>query len=93
MNYNKDITLRELFHADLYEGMYVQSFGNTDYIYRVVMRDVIYLRTSHRVVSGLLIVDNCPTLVHGGRCFCETIHTRELNIDYIRNYKLIELGI
>lgn len=34
-NYNSDITIRELNREDLYDGIFVQSFGNTDFIYRL----------------------------------------------------------
>lgn len=35
MNYNSDITIRELSRHDLYDGIIVQSFGNTDCIYKL----------------------------------------------------------
>lgn len=38
-NCNKDITTRVYKKEDLYDGMFIQSFGNKDYIYKITIND------------------------------------------------------
>ena len=49
-NCNKDITTRVYKKEDLYDGMFIQSFGNKDYIYKITINDdKYYYSTSHRI--------------------------------------------
>jgi hypothetical protein len=49
-NCNKDITTRVYKKEDLYDGMFIQSFGNKDYIYKITINDdKYYYSTAHRI--------------------------------------------
>ena len=51
-NCNKDITTRVYKKEDLYDGMFIQSFGNKDYIYKITINDdKYYYSTSHRLFT------------------------------------------
>ena len=55
-NFNKDITTRVYKKEDLYDGMFIQSFGNKDYIYKITINDdKYYYSTSHRTPDGKFI--------------------------------------
>ncbi len=55
-NCNKDITTRVYKKEDLYDGMFIQSFGNKDYIYKITINDdKYYYSTSHRISDGKFI--------------------------------------
>lgn len=52
-NFNKDITTRVYKKEDLYDGMFIQSFGNKDYIYKITINDdKYYYSTSHRIFNN-----------------------------------------
>ena len=58
-NCNKDITTRVYKKEDLYDGMFIQSFGNKDYIYKITINDGrYYYSTTHRIVEESLIDSN-----------------------------------
>ena len=101
-NFNKDITTRVYKKEDLYDGMFIQSFGNKDYIYKITINDdKYYYSTSHRICSGSSSVNNGANHFinyfkedsDGYITWCETFWTRKLNKDTKREDILIELGI
>ena len=101
-NCNKDITTRVYKKEDLYDGMFIQSFGNKDYIYKITINDdKYYYSTSHRICSGSSSVNNGANHFinyfkedsDGYINWCETFWTRKLNKDTKREDILIELGI
>jgi hypothetical protein len=55
-NCNKDITTRVYKKEDLYDGMFIQSFRNEDYIYKITINDdKYYYSTTHRISDGKFI--------------------------------------
>ena len=55
-NCNKDITTRVYKKEDLYDGMFIQSFGNKDYIYKITINDGRYYYSyAHRILDGKFI--------------------------------------
>ena len=103
-NCNKDITTRVYKKEDLYDGMFIQSFGNKDYIYKITINDdKYYYSTSHRICSGSssvnriaidkLEINYFKEDSDGYITWCETFWTRKLNKDTKREDILIELGI
>jgi hypothetical protein len=97
-NYNESVTVRVLSRNELYIGRYVQSFGNTTFIYKIVAisNDKLELESAYRMWNGVFELDteyeNTQYLYDFNR-LCETVHTQELNIDTIRDNKLNLLGI
>ena len=58
-NCNKDITTRVYKKEDLYDGMFIQSFGNKDYIYKITINDdKYYYSTAHRI-SDCKFIEEC----------------------------------
>ena len=102
-NCNKDITTRVYKKEDLYDGMFIQSFGNKDYIYKITINDdKYYYSTAHRIFNNEYIeeVTGYPSIINyfkedsdGYITWCETFWTRKLNKDTKREDILIELGI
>jgi hypothetical protein len=99
VNYNKHITIRELAPKDFYDGMYIQSFGNIEYIYQVkIDNGERYHTPSHKIFNPC---EAAPYIVrHSGNFtsttnrssrifYCETIWTIQLN----REKKLESIGI
>jgi hypothetical protein len=97
-NYNESVTVRVLSRNELYIGRYVQSFGNTTFIYKIVAisNDKLELESAYRMWNGVFELDteyeNTQYLYDFNR-LCETVHTQELNIDTIRDRKLNLLGV
>jgi|ERR1035437_6783351 hypothetical protein len=103
ININKDITVKILSREDLYDGMFIQSAGNDEYIYKIKYRNREYdLFSWFRISNNVLIPENnlssfvghidIDSLINSSS-FIETTHTIKLNSPYIRDAKLIELGI
>jgi hypothetical protein len=54
-NCNKDITTRVYKKEDLYDGMFIQSFRNEDYIYKITINDDKYhYSTTHRIYGKFI---------------------------------------
>lgn len=97
-NHNEAITTNLLDYHSLYDGMYVQSYGNEDTIYRVYFDNtkLTFVRASHKIVEDNIIeVQDIGTMnqIAGNGNWCETIYTDRLNIVRVRANKLEELGI
>lgn len=101
-NYNESVTVRVLSRNELYIGRYVQSFGNTTFIYKIVAisNDKLELESAYRMWNGVFELDTeydntqfTYEFTYDFDRLCETVHTQELNIDTIRDNKLNLLGI
>jgi len=108
-NCNRDITTRVYKKEDLYDGMFIQSFGNQDYIYKITINDdKYYYSTTHRIFNNEDIEEARAPALHAGSpsiinyfkedsdgyiTWCETVWTRKLNKDTRREDILIGLGI
>lgn len=96
-NHNEAITTNLVDYHSLYNGLYVQSYGNTDTIYKVYYDDtkLTYLKASHIIINDTIVELDClgTNVVAGNSNWCETIYTDRMNIVRIRTNKLEELGI
>ena len=98
-NSNEVITTNLTDYHSLYDGMYVQSYGNEDTIYKVFFDNtkLNFVRASHKIVDGNLeeVPDSIGVInqIAGRGNWCETIYTDRLNLIRIRANKLEELGI
>ena len=103
-NYNRKITTKILKIEDLYDGIYVQAFGNTDFIYKLTLKDgewfytsVFQIEDQDWVKDESNIYSNGPARIRlneeGFISWCETIWTRKLNPDTMREDKLKQIGI
>ncbi len=98
VNYNESVTVSVLSRDELYIGRYVQSFGNTTFIYKIVAisNDKLELESAYCMWDGVFEMDTeyeNTQYVYGFNSLCETVHTQELNIDTIRDRKLDLLGV
>jgi hypothetical protein len=105
-NYNWDINIRNLDSSDLYDGMYVQSFGNTERIYQLRnLKGTWYYRTTHRIVDRSFRKKDSKIekSVSGWIQFLsstydlvkwsETVYSRKADPQHDRMVKLESLGI
>ena len=103
-NYNRKITTKILKIEDLYHDIYAQAFGNTDFIYKLTLKDGEWFYTSvFQIVDQNLvkhesnIYSNRPARIRANEkgfiSWCETIWTRKLNPDTMREDKLKQIGI
>mgnify|MGYP003621689634 FL=1 len=97
VNYNESVTVSVLSRDELYIGRYVQSFGNTTFIYKIVAisNDKLELESAYCMWDGVfgMVFGIDTEYVYGFNSLCETVHTQELNIDTIRDRKLNLLGV
>jgi hypothetical protein len=97
-NYNEKITTNLVDYNHLYLGFYVQSYANSDTIYKVTEDNSrgVFLVASHKIINNnyLTKIDE-PVTTIDAVCgnWCETIYTDILNVVHVRNRKLKELGI
>jgi hypothetical protein len=102
-NYNEEITTKLLTKDDLYIGKYIQTFGNTDHIYKIVniYDSEVEVAASH-VLSGYNddhdTIYDLEDIDYKSTQFCdfdicETLYTDKLNVEVIREKKLELLGI
>ena len=97
-NYNSSTTLEELSHSDLYDGIIIQSFGNTNCVYELNFIDgdiyyIIVARRENKNQPFVRVLSNVTSHITRDNKWCIT--TNSINFDKItqRNYKLIELGL
>lgn len=106
-NWNWDVNIRNLDASDLCDGMYVQSFGNLDCIYKIRnCNGVLSYGPTHRIVSRALHKkDSKIVKIDPKSCWTrsvpsqwdmkwsETIYSRMADPQYTRMEKLESLGI
>ena len=107
-NYNKNITTKVFKKEDLYDGIFVQSFGNSSYIYQIsIINGDYFYHSTHKIDKARVsLSDNPPRYnTHPRRIeffredpdgyieWCETVWTRKLNKDTKREDILIGLEI
>lgn len=103
-NYNKKITTKVFKKEDLYDGIFVQSFGNSFYIYQMSIVDgYYYYQPTHKIDKERVCLDTTNGTPQKIRFFgedqdgyiewCETVWTRKLNTDTKREDILNHLGI
>ena len=99
-NFNENITLRVLTEADFYHGLLLQAFGNRDTIYRILIKDGQFFYSPVFKINNGKYEEVIPGVHHAYprpisklHSWCETIWTKSLNKDIIREEKLNQLGI
>lgn len=106
-NWNWDIHIRDIHPQDYYDGLMVQSFGNSECIYEIRLINnrwsytakwLIIDREQFKLNSKL---EKCNPHTWGTSYwhpiqkekFSETIYSKSCNISLIREEKLLQLGI
>ena len=104
-NYNEKITTKILKIEDIYDGIYAQAFGNTEFIYKLTLKDGEWIYTSVFQIKEQDLVKYDESNVYYSRpariraneegfiSWCETIWTRKLNPNTMREDKIKQIGI
>jgi hypothetical protein len=105
-NFNCDILIKHIEPEDFYDGIYVQSFGNSDTIYQIRFIDNEWkYRATHRIeerITGYLnsklinleLESFKPIIKYPTQTkWYETYYSRKADPQISRNKKLEELGI
>ncbi len=99
INYNHDITIRELSQCDLYDGIIVQSFGNENCVYELNFIDgrVHYTVIARRMSKHDPFIQ-VPSETHHyssseSTHWCVTQNSIMFDKTAQRNNKLVELGL
>lgn len=106
-NWNWDILIREVTEADWYDGITVQSFGNSECIYEIrkiggkwSYHPIGWIENRFRDDSEITVTIRPDPYSLGGWMtvtsdtrWCETTYSVQMNQVEIRNKKLETLGI